>query len=181
MLLTGKKQGEEIDIFFQVKEYKKETGEIAYSIEHPYLLMLTNNGNLVMIKEAKNKYRIFPFYSIYKKYHRLNAVISSPEPNQIGKFTDKKINEWLGYCDSLIQQFSDKAAQQDKEAEEKSQEILKIVNKYSMKGAKITSQYNGYTIEYEIFRIDIIQNFNQVTENIKIKNGNAEKLYELLK
>lgn len=92
------------------KQYKNsEPNEVElYYIDGSRLLFLTPKGNLVRLCKTKDKYSFSLDYSYYHKvqnidyYQREKAFKDSGliEPNYIGVFTEKKINDWLNYCDA---------------------------------------------------------------------------------
>jgi hypothetical protein len=101
----------EHDLFWECKkQYKNEAPAKVelYYIEHSRLLFLSPKGNLLRLINNKGKFYFSLDYSHYKdvqnvcweqreKAKKESGLI---EPNYIGVFTEKKINDWLNYCDA---------------------------------------------------------------------------------
>ena len=93
------------------KQLKNNSNEVElYYIERSQILFLSPKGNLVRLISYKGKYSFSPDYSHFREVERVSHYKRKDiyeksglkEPNNIGVFTEKKINEWLEYCDNLI-------------------------------------------------------------------------------
>lgn len=122
------------------KQYKNSepTQVELYYIEHSRLLFLTPKGNLVRLVKDKNKYYFSLDYSYYHKiqnidYYQREKVFKESgliEPNYIGVFTDKKIIDWLNYCDAkneLHEQIISSADNKNTEIEKEIQSFIDSV------------------------------------------------------
>jgi hypothetical protein len=102
------------DILFDCrKQFKYNSNEVElYYIEHSYTMFLTPGGNLAMLRQNnKGKWYFFPYYSYFTAWQKISYHIREEEikkaglkePNYIGVFTEKKVSEWLKYCDDYLQ------------------------------------------------------------------------------
>ena len=79
--------------------YCKAT-ELEYNLLDNIQACLIVDGFILTVYNQKNKVHLSPHY----KYFRLtkNDKFNQPKPNEIGVFTDKKINNWVNYCKNKI-------------------------------------------------------------------------------
>lgn len=126
-------------LFFECKQQKRNFSEEIelYYIDHSYTLFLTPSGNLAMLRRHKDKYTFMPYYSYLHKwqnyeYNKREKALKEAgivEPQQIGVFTAKKIENWLNYCDSYINCINSYAAEAQGENEKIEQQIKEFISK----------------------------------------------------
>ena len=143
------------------KQYKndKPTEVELYYIEHSRILFLSPKGNLIrFVKDRNNKYSFSLDYSHYREvqnvsyYQREEARKKSGivEPNYIGVFTDKKVNDWLNYCDQeaeLNKQIVDSSNDKNQEIEK---EIETFINSMP---CEVSKWNNNTEIKTNLFKI----------------------------
>jgi len=110
--------------------YCKAT-ELEYNLLDNIQACLIVDGYILTVYNSKNKVNLSPHY----KYFMLtkNNNFNEPEPNKIGVFSDKKINDWINYCkakiDYLIKQNAEDINHTAK-IEKETVLFLKKLNKY---------------------------------------------------
>jgi hypothetical protein len=122
------------------KQFKNDnpTEVELYIIRHSTILFLSPNGNLIRLMEHKKKYYFSLDYTHYRDVMHLSSRTKElalqasgiVEPNYIGVFTDKKINEWFKYCDDIAElhkKMISESAEENKKIENKIQEFIDSV------------------------------------------------------
>lgn len=139
-------------------ECRTHTNPDYHYIEHVYTIVVSPAGNLCLLKEYRGKYYFYPYfgykrqlvggvshYTIEKETEQLTA------PNNIGTFTSKKVNDWLTYCDALIEAWKRvKESQQDK-ATTNATIIKNFVD--SVPGAKVNNYENRTFVDTSLFSV----------------------------
>lgn len=100
----------EVGLFYQCQIQDKGTAKEIHYIEHSYIIVRRKDNDLLMMlkQERNNKYYLYPYYNYMHKYHdidynlRNTATKGMNEPNHIGVFTEKKVNDWTEYCVKFI-------------------------------------------------------------------------------
>jgi hypothetical protein len=130
-----------------------------YYIEHSRLLFLSPKGNLLrLVKDRQNKYSFSLDYSHYKEVQKVSyntRILAQKEsnliePNKIGVFTDKKIIDWLNYCDKEAE-LNNKIVQ---ESNNKNKDIeAEIQNFINSVPCKVSKWDNKTDIQTKYFRV----------------------------
>ena len=126
-------------LFFEAKEQKNSFSDKIelYYINHSYRLFFTPAGNIAILASQKGKYYFHPYYAYFRKWDKIeytkreNALKKAgiSEPNQIGVFTIKKIQDWLNYCDKYINCMNTLVEEMSKENEKIENQINEFVKK----------------------------------------------------
>lgn len=178
-------------LLFEAREQKKNNSEDVelYYIEHSYTSFFTPNGNIVILRyDSRNKkYYFMPHYVYFRGVQnvefsireRAKNEIGIKEPNYIGKFTDKKVNEWFKYCDDTIK-LNEKIVSNNKD---KNKEIESKIYDFALKsGGKVSKYANTTEIEIKNFRVRFDHNKGSQFLSTKIDfNGTLEDVLKLLK
>lgn len=104
----------EVGIFFEVKRQNKNFSDEldCYYIEHSYIFCKhVNSENVCLLRQdsRNKKFSFMPNFTALNKfngvsnYERREALKDIKEPNLIGVFTEKKVIDWLNYCDLYIE------------------------------------------------------------------------------
>jgi hypothetical protein len=108
-------QGIEVGVFAEVRQQFKNHSEDheLYYIENYYTLIFIDE-NVYQLQYYKDKYSLYPIYRVVnllskdisnqQKYEFTRQVI---EPNRIGVFTLKKLQDWAKYCKDYVQAIKD--------------------------------------------------------------------------
>ena len=165
----------EIGLFYECKQDTSYDNKISYYIEHAYILLKhKDNDNLLMLMHNKGKYYLHPYYGIGRKYQNIShyirqeAIKELKEPNWIGVFTDKKVNDWINYCNQYLQAM-EKALNEvnDKNAEiEKS--IQDFIESLPTKNTKVQKYQNKTYIYTNLFDVTFEHHKDQKYLNTQI-------------
>lgn len=179
-------KGCEIGTFYECMKDTDYQGKITYYIERAYNLFLAPDSNyLLMLMNYKGKYYFHPFYNYWHKYHGIgnterNKVINSlKEPNKIGVFTDKKVNEWFNYCADLMAAMENMYKLHNSQTNEIQSEVDTFCKRMREAGAKITGA-NPYWLDTDLFsiRLTIHKDSNYLEKNITFR-GNLNHVAKL--
>lgn len=93
---------------FERNQYKYNSNEVEYTYLEDWLTVAVMGKNYPCVMgSVKEKSFFYILNDINRtcslKYDTLKTYIKLSEPNRIGVFTDKKIQEWLNYCDEYQQ------------------------------------------------------------------------------
>ena len=102
-------------LMFEFREqYKNNSDEVElYFVEHSHDCFLTPQNNIAILRHdyKTKKYYFAPYYSYFKDVQKVSHYKreqlkkeSLKEPNCIGVFTEKKVNDWLNFVDAEILQ-----------------------------------------------------------------------------
>lgn len=96
-------------VLYQAKEDKNYKDETVYSLEtHPIVAVISENGTICRLRKEwkSSRYRFFVYHEQTKAARVLDArkktrIIEEhiQEPNRIGVWSEKKLNDWIDYCD----------------------------------------------------------------------------------
>jgi hypothetical protein len=177
------------DLFFECRTQLKNNSEEVelYYIERSQLLFESPEGNLIMLWKHKNKFTFGPYYGHYREVQKISHYIREKaykesglkEPQQIGVFTEKKINDWLKYCDELIK-FN---AELVKVHTSKNDDLMKEVEEFIKKSKGRVSKYqNIIDIDTDNFRVrfTVQKDQNYISKQITFK-GDLNTILELSK
>ena len=151
----------EVGVFGEATKDTNYKGEHrAYYFKDWYILVFSPNCEVpLMLMSYKGKHYLHPIYSFVRQVQGVTTseqrkpyLSKIAEPNRIGVFTERKIADWVEYCNLYIdacKQSSD--ALQSKEQENKKY-IQSVID--SLPGAKIETVRNWTTIETKLFSIE---------------------------
>lgn len=177
-------------LLFEAREQKRNfSDEIElYYIENFYTCFFTPNGNICLLRfNSKNKkYYFMPHYGHYREiqnisHYKRTELLSSynlKEPQHIGKFTAKKINDWLNYCDLLI------SAQNEvvKLCDDKNYQIEREIADFCVSSGGEVYKYAStteVTLKNFIIRFDHNRNEQYLSKKITF-NGDLNDVLELV-
>lgn len=179
-------KGCEIGTFYECRKDTDYQKKITYYIERVYNLFLAPDSNyLLMLMDYKGKYYFHPFYNYWYKYHGIgnterNKVINSlKEPNKIGVFTDKKLNDWFLYCNELMRAMEKLYNSHNSKTNVIQSEVDTFCKRMREAGARITGE-NPWWIDTDLFsvRLTIHKDSNYLEKNITFR-GNLNQVAKL--
>lgn len=179
-------KGCEIGTFYECRKDTDYQKKITYYIERVYNLFLAPDSNyLLMLMDYKGKYYFHPFYNYWHKYHGIgnterNKVINSlKEPNKIGVFTDKKLNDWFLYCNELMRAMEKLYNSHNSKTNVIQSEVDTFCKRMREAGARITGE-NPWWIDTDLFsvRLTIHKDSNYLEKNITFR-GNLNQVAKL--
>lgn len=121
------------------KDYK---GEKYYYVEHSYIVRVVDDL-IIMLLNYKDKFYLHPFFGNLHKYQNISIyerkrkLKNLKEPNKIGVFTEKKVNDWIQYCKDyirLMEELYDEFEDINNEIEGKIQQFIE-----SLKDKEVTT------------------------------------------
>jgi len=152
-------KGYEVGVFYECKQDTDYKGVITYYIEHSYLLVKRNDNDTVLMLKADrhNKYYFYPYYSLMHKYNGISydikktALKGLKEPNYIGVFTEKKVNDWFNYCIEYLAILDNTL----NDVADKNNEIQNKIDAFiqSVPGCHVSKYQNTTDIETPLFRV----------------------------
>jgi hypothetical protein len=89
-----------------------------------YYLLVSDN-NIFMLVNSKGKFSIRPLW----EYYNSKKLCTIKQPNLIGKFTDKKINDWLEYSKEVINHHNKSKIEETNHAEKIKADTEIILNR----------------------------------------------------
>jgi|688.fasta_scaffold309549_5 hypothetical protein len=170
----------EVGVFAEVKpQYKNNSNEIElYYIENFYTLVFIND-NVYILVFRKDKYSLFPIYRIVnllskdinssQKYEFTKKIV---EPNRIGVFTIKKLQDWAKYCEDYTQAIKDANFAVNSKLNENQKKIDNFIS--SLNGKCEVKQFRNYTIvntKYFEVEFELLDNGAYLNEKIYYKGG----------
>lgn len=162
----------------QLKSITKE--HELFHIDNFKILIYSEKANclLQLLKNNKDKYYLHPIYEVLNKlqintsYEQRKPFINEIfEPNYIGVFTEKKINDWVEYCNQYINALQ---LCEDKIHSEKNANELIIQNTIdSLPYAKVSKYHNTTDIETKLFRMrfNLLNNGAYLINQIEFKGS----------
>lgn len=172
-------QGYEVGNFFKCKIQDKGTPKELYFIEYHTEILLKKNGSDLLIRlnedTYRKKYTFYPYWDYLHKYHNISyykkqdALKNLKEPDQIGIFSEKKVEDWVKYCHDYIKIMDNLY----NEVEEKNAVIEKDIQNFinSLEGCKVSTYQNKTYIETDLFEIQFehFKDQNYLSQNITFK------------
>jgi hypothetical protein len=107
--LPSEAPGYETGIFYKLAIQDKDTAREYRYAEEPQLLVSAKGSGLICWIPSgsySDKWDIYPIteqtikFRNISRYREADATKHLKEPNKIGVFTDKKINDWLQHCEA---------------------------------------------------------------------------------
>jgi hypothetical protein len=182
----------EVGIFFEVRRQNvnNSTELDCYYIEHSYIFCKhKDSDNVCLLREdsRSKKFSFMPNYTALNKYNSINSharhevTKNIKEPNLIGVFTEKKVIEWLNYCNEYLVALNglkDSVLIKINEAQISINEFIAALNgkcKVSIWQNTTTVETAHFTVNFKIDKTtgyfsNEIQNKCKLTDVIKIAN-----------
>lgn len=101
----------EVGKFYECKIQDKGTENELYYIEHSRILVKKEGSNVVMRLAYDSRDKKYHFHVSWEQlnqfnnmssYKRQEAIKSIKEPNYIGVFSEKKVDDWAKYCEDYM-------------------------------------------------------------------------------
>lgn len=154
-LRTAKSPHPRFELYYYCQTSTNHNGtEKYYSISSP-VFGITHKGVLCLLQEYRGKYHIHPDWHrinklTFSSYEQTELLKHLQEPNRIGVFSDKKINEWLEFCVEKVRILDEYEAIH----KEKNATILAEIEEIKKIG-KAGGYDNRTRIDTILFRIDL--------------------------
>ena len=176
-------------LLFEVRQQTDIRGNVElFYPEHTYTAFLTTRGNIAILRyDSRSKKHFFmPHYAYYREVQnvsferreRAKKESGLTEPNYIGKFTEKKVFDWLNYCDSEIalnEQIVLAAKDKNAQIEAEIQEYIK------KSGGRVTKWGENTEVTNDCFRVIFTHNKKEQWMSKKIEfNGTLEDILAIV-
>lgn len=173
----------EIGFFVEVRAQKNAfTGDIElwYIDSKAFLLFDDSLDFPVMLRKDSrtNKYSFYPVYPLVNRLQvnsnyrlREKFVKEVKEPHMIGVFTDKKVLDWINYCNEYITALENASDSIEKKKAENLAKIESVIE--SLPGCKVT-RGNGRTwVETKLFEItfELQESGTYLKQDIKFRGN----------
>jgi hypothetical protein len=169
----------EVGVFAEVREqYKNNSDDIElYYIDNYYILVFFG-GQVLRLQENRGKYSINPMFkdiNILTKntnyYQRQPFIDKLKEPNQIGVFTFKKINDWFNYSNDYLKSLKD-CNEHIFGKKSENQKVIDATIK-ALPNAKVSTYQNRTDIYCKLFDIcfELLDNGAYLKQQIIYKGG----------
>lgn len=177
----AKIQGIKVCIFAKISEQftNVEKEHELYYIDNFYICIYSEKSNsLLQLMCNKDKYYLHPIYDIVNRlqmnteYRQCEPFIKAiPEPNLIGVFTEKKVNDWIIYCNEYVAALvacSDFVNDKKATNEAKVQATIE-----ALKGCKVKKYNNTTYIETGLFNIvfELLDSGTYLSQKITYNGG----------
>ena len=172
----------EVFVFAKISEqfennFKDETikKHELYYIDNFYILVYSKKLDLIcQLMNRNGKYCFHPLYEVLNKlqyktsYEQRKPFLNQlKEPNQIGVFTPKKVNDWLLYCIDYIAKSKECLNSINSKLIE-NQKIIDDTIK-SLKGCEVRKYHSSTVIKTPLFTIsfELLNNGSYLSQKIK--------------
>jgi len=177
-------------LMFEAREQKKNFSEEIelYYIEHFYTIFKSPNGNLCLLRydQRAKKYWFTPHYGYYREAQNIRHYVRERarkdagivEPNKIGKFTEKKVSEWLEYCDREIEFLNSLVS----DVQDKNKTIERQIADFAIASGGDVSQWHNNT-EVKTKNFTVIFTHDKASQYLTTKiefNGGLNDVLRLL-
>ena len=154
----------ETGLFFECRIQDEGTEKEHKYIEHNYILVKHRRSDLICVLKSNNKgkYYLYPYYGLVRKFisgvssHEVgyvNGELSRTEPNYVGVFTEKKLNDWYDHCQLTVDLFKQKYEEVNGKSEESRQIVLDFIEKLGDK-CTVKQHKNWWVVETKHFYVD---------------------------
>lgn len=152
-------KGYEIGIFYEAKQDTNYTGITNYYIDHSHILIKKEDSdNVMMLRQDRNKkYYFYPYYGLMHHYQNIDYHIKDkslkelPEPNKIGVFTEKKVNDWFVYNEKYLAILENVLAEVNGKNAEHEKTIKDFIA--SIPGCKVSAHDNKTWVTTKLFEV----------------------------
>ena len=167
----------EIGLFFKCEVQDKETENEYKYIEHSYILVKSKDSEIICILQfdsKSKKYYLHPYYELIAKFNRglssyerqdVYNKLREIEPNYIGVFTEKKLNDWLNFCTIKLKALEDKYNEVCGKNEEGRQTVLNFIKSLNGK-CEVKEFKNSWFIKTKFFSVEF---------NLDVQSGYLDK------
>jgi hypothetical protein len=150
-------------------------------------IFLSPKGHLCRLLCNKNKYAFHPHYAYLRKWSDISHHLKKEaikeaglsEPNRIGVFTEKKVLQWLQYCDTYIEVMEALCKKADSRNDEIEAEIKTFIQR---SGGNVSTYHNITDVTVKgLFEVRFEHNKESQYLSTKIEfRGAASDLLNLL-
>lgn len=192
----------EIDLFWECRIQDPGTDRELKYIEHGRILLKSKNNEILLRLAGNdyqnpNKYWFHTDYSFEHKqitlqetergshivlYHtlRTTATKNLSEPNKIGVFTDKKVNQWLEYCENYNNAIETKVSETKAQNQAHRDYIESVISSLSTKTVTKSKDENRIWIKTPLFEINFELDVSQAYLKKELRfNGKIEDIIKL--
>ena len=148
----------EVDLFFKcVKEEEYNT------IQGNYILVKLKSSDLLCVLNSyKEKYRLHPYWEYIREAglgldsYKISKITNEQiSPNKIGVFTEKKISDWVTYCENYINALKTAAQTVESTNNKHKKEIEDFINSLDkVKEVRVERYENRTTVYTPLFTVD---------------------------
>lgn len=147
------------------EQFKNVTKEHeSYFIERFVILVYCETANEIMLLHTgyahKNKYYLHPIWEAINKLqwntpnnHAPEYVLKTPNYFSLESMTEKKLLNWVNYCNDYLKILEDNANKHSDKKEQNLTEIQKII--HSLPNAKVSTYHDTTQIETNLFTITL--------------------------
>ena len=179
----------ETGLFFECRTQDEGTEEEYKYIEHNFILVKRHGSDLIcMLMENKGKYHLFPYYGQIREFN-LNVsvderketytLLQKVEPNQIGVFTEKKLNDWYDHCQLTVDTYRKKYEEISGKSEESKQIVLDFIEKLGDK-CTVKQHKNWWAVETKHFYVDFTLDYRSGWLDKKIRfKGDLQSIIDI--
>jgi hypothetical protein len=179
----------ESGIFWECRIQDEGTKKECYYIEHSYKLVLKKDSSTLLMLmsnyNTKGKFCLHPYFGelrslenkidSYKKRYEIEKL---KKPCLIGVFSEKKLNDWVNYCNDYIntlKALNNEISEKNKVAEKEINDFINSLNgKCTVRvwEAKY-NDYKSWCIETELFEVNfkLTEESGYLQQEIKFKGN----------
>ncbi len=180
-LRTAKSPHPRFEQYFCCKQDTNYNGTIHYYIESFAPFGTIHKGILCILQEYKGKYHLHPEWqhernSSFSYDTKRKLLKDLQEPNQIGVFTDKKINDWLEFCVEKVRILEE----YEQVHKEKNAALLAEIEEIKKLGT-FNEYDNQCTVNTVLFRIELTHNTKEAWLFKEIRfNGGVDDVKKIM-
>jgi hypothetical protein len=180
----------DVGLFFECRIQDEGTEKEYKYIEHNYILVKREGSDLICMLKSNNKgkYYLYPYYSLLRKFisdisnHETKEVYEEllrKEPNLIGVFTEKKLNDWFDHCQLKVHLFKQKYEEINGKSEESKQIVLDFIEKLGDK-CTVKQHKNWWAVETKHFYVDFTLDYQSGWLDQKIRfKGKLQSIIDI--
>ncbi len=184
-------EGYECGLYYEAKQDTDYQKNVFYYIDHSYILLKKNGSDILMLlRNDRDKKQYFHLhYTHLNKYHNIShdirqkAINSIKEPNRIGVFSAKKVDDWANYCQLYYEAMERVYSEVNNKNAEIEAEIAAFIQ--SVPGCKVSKWANQTNVETPLFYVTFehFKDQNYLSTKIQYKGGlaNVTKIHNQIK
>lgn len=170
-----------LTLVYECKQDTDYNGKVTYYIEHTYWVKQSPKGVICMLRNYKGKNYFHPYFGYLRglNYDQQREFFVAPnEPNRTGVFSDKKVFQWLEYCDAYVDAYNEAINKATAKVNDAQSTIDSFISSLPQKN--VSSYKNTTYVECSDFRVTFqIYDSGCLSTKIEYK-GNIETLSKLL-
>lgn len=176
----------ETGIFVKIREqFSNNTNDHElYYVEHSSILVYHQDASsLLQVLTYKGKQYLHPAFEVTLNFNvsydqQRDFMIKLNKPNYVGLWTDRKVTDWVQYCNGYCNALQ---ACADSLSSQRSANELKIKGTIeSLPGAKVHTTGNYTSIDTRLFRIDFTLEDNGAYLQTKVQyRGTLEDIIQM--